>query len=106
MGVVPWKYDVTIMIDEKDVKMKDEVVKSDVTNITRVSRMTLSGLFFSSESIKVKISKSSEWSSDEKVVLGSNQEPNPANKGIPLDEVDEFLKIIKISEYKVVDQLH
>lgn len=83
--------------------MKDGAVKSGVTYITRTNGMTHSVQVFSPELIIGTIAKPSEGLSNGKVALSSNHEPNHANKGIPFYEVDEFPKVIKRSEYKVVD---
>ena len=41
-----------------------------------------------------------------KTVVDTNQETESPNKDFTDQEAEEFLKIIKISDYRVVDQLH
>lgn len=83
--------------------MNDEAAKNDVIHIIGKSGITHNGRFFSPEPIRGTVAKLSYGSSSGKVELSSNQEPNPANRGILLDKVDKFMNIIKRSEYKVVD---
>ncbi|XP_050909925.1 uncharacterized protein LOC127123778 [Lathyrus oleraceus] len=98
--VVPWKYEITV-VDKvvegsADVEVT-EAVSEDVTNIARMSRMTRSGRIYTP-----KFNVTPQGSAKESTVATPAKEPEV----VPSEDVVEFLKLIKRSDYTVVDQLH
>ncbi|XP_050877865.1 uncharacterized protein LOC127081679 [Lathyrus oleraceus] len=98
--VVPWKYEITtvdkIVEGSKDVEVI-KVVNEDVTNIAGMSRMTHSGQIYTPE-----LSVNPQGPTKESTVTAPIKEPEVVQS----EDVVEFLKLIKRSDYKVVDQLH
>ncbi|XP_050895541.1 uncharacterized protein LOC127102176 [Lathyrus oleraceus] len=98
--VVPWKYEITAV--DKVVKGSaninvTESVSEDVTNITGMSRMTRSGRIYTPE-----FNVTPQGPAKESTVAAPTKEPEVVQSE---DDV-EFLKLIKRSDYKVMDQLH
>jgi hypothetical protein len=105
---VPWKYDITVVdgvVDEEpkaaESKKGLENVDTDITNIAGTSGMTRSGRIYT-PSINVN--------PQEPTREAANVNPTPEHGGaqpaVQADEASEFLRIIKKSDYKIVDQLH
>ncbi|XP_050914977.1 uncharacterized protein LOC127129916 [Lathyrus oleraceus] len=98
--VVPWKYEITV-VDKVVEGSADaevvEVVSEDVTNITEMSRMTRSGRIYTP-----KFNVTPQGSAKESTVVNPAKEPEVVQS----EDAVEFLKLIKKSDYKVVDQLH
>ncbi|XP_050909572.1 uncharacterized protein LOC127123393 [Lathyrus oleraceus] len=98
--VVPWKYEITAV--EKVVEGSSdaeviEAVSEDVTNIAGMRRMTRSGRIYTPE-----FNMNPQGSAKESTVVAPTKEPEVVQS----EDVVEFLKLIKKSDYKVVDQLH
>ncbi|XP_050914807.1 uncharacterized protein LOC127129715 [Lathyrus oleraceus] len=98
--VVPWKYEITV-VDKvvegsADVEVT-EAVSEDVTNIAGMSRMTRSGRIYTLE-----FNVTPQGPAQESTVATPAKEPEE----VPSEDVVEFLKLIKRSDYKMVDQLH
>ncbi|XP_050876089.1 uncharacterized protein LOC127079759 [Lathyrus oleraceus] len=94
--VMPWKYEITVV--DKVVKGSEdgevtETANEDVTNIAGMSRMTRSGRIYTPE-----FNVNPQVAAKESTVVAPTKEPEV----VPV----EFLKLIKISDYKVMDQLH
>ncbi|XP_050890912.1 uncharacterized protein LOC127096377 [Lathyrus oleraceus] len=98
---VPWMYDTSVYIHGQ--KIQEEALKySDpMINITGTSGITRSGRIFSPTPTPIGTINPST-SDKGKQIDGAQQRQDPA----PSNEVDEFLRIIKKSDYRVVDQLN
>lgn len=94
--VIPWNYGATTYIGDKSL-----VLEPNVTNIADIGGMTRSGRVFSPKQSQKNIPDTSKV----KNVLSSNAESKPSKKIVPQEEADEFINIIKKSDYKVVDKL-
>ncbi|XP_050895943.1 uncharacterized protein LOC127102641 [Lathyrus oleraceus] len=98
---VPWMYDTSVYIHGQ--KIQEEPLKSSdpMINITGTSGITRSGRIFASTPTPIGTINPST-SDKGKQIDGAQQRQDPA----PSNEVDEFLRIIKKSDYRVVDQLN
>ncbi|XP_050889789.1 uncharacterized protein LOC127095093 [Lathyrus oleraceus] len=99
-NVVPWKYEITVVdkVVEGSANVKvTESMSEDVTNIAGMSRMTRSGRIYTPE-----FNVTPQGSAMESTVAAPVKEP----KVVQSKDVVEFLKLIKRSDYKVMDQLH
>ncbi|XP_050890261.1 uncharacterized protein LOC127095640 [Lathyrus oleraceus] len=95
---VPYRYAVTIIENGKEVEIK---TLASVTNIPANSRMTRSGRVFAPPVIPNR-----NVEKDPVVVVPVTREAEGQTSNSTLDkETDELLRIIKLSDYKVVDQL-
>ncbi|XP_050888913.1 uncharacterized protein LOC127094086 [Lathyrus oleraceus] len=74
-----------------------EAVSEDVANIARMSRMTRSGRIYTPE-----FNVTPQGPANESTVIAPTKEPGVVQS----KDAVEFLKLIKRSDYKVVDQLH
>ncbi|XP_050877333.1 uncharacterized protein LOC127081091 [Lathyrus oleraceus] len=74
-----------------------EAVSEDVTNIAGMSRMTRSGRIYTPE-----FNVTPQGPNKESAVAAPTKEPEVVQS----EDAVEFLKLIKKSDYKVVDQLH
>ncbi|XP_050890983.1 uncharacterized protein LOC127096461 [Lathyrus oleraceus] len=99
--VVPWMYDTSVYIHGQ--KIQEELLKSSdpMINITDTSGIMRSGRIFSPTPTPIGTINPST-SDKGKQIDGAQQRQDPA----PSNEVDEFLRIIKKSDYRVVDQLN
>lgn len=80
---------------------KPLVLKPIITNIIGVGGMTRNGRVFAPEqAIKKNIPKNSKG----KEAIGSGE--GPSKKCVPQEETKEFLRLIRKSDYKVVDHLN
>ncbi|XP_050877528.1 uncharacterized protein LOC127081300 [Lathyrus oleraceus] len=98
--VVPWKYEITVVdkvVEGSSDAEVTEAVSEDVTNIAGMSRMTRSGRIYTPE-----FNVTPQGPAKESTVVAPTKEPEVVQSE---DDV-EFLKLIKKSDYKVVDQLH
>ncbi|XP_050897670.1 uncharacterized protein LOC127104530 [Lathyrus oleraceus] len=98
--VVPRKYEVTVVdkiVEGNADGEVTEIVNEDVTNIARMSRMTRSGRIYTPE-----FNVTPQVPAKEFTIIAPAKEPEVVQS----EEVVEFLKLIKRSDYKVVDQLH
>ncbi|XP_050916145.1 uncharacterized protein LOC127131260 [Lathyrus oleraceus] len=97
--VVPWKYKITavdkVVEGSSDVEVT-EAVSEDVTNIAGMSRMTRSGRIYTPE-----FNVTPQGPNKESTVVAPTKEPEVVQS----EDVVEFLKLIKKSDYKVMDQL-
>ncbi|XP_050883704.1 uncharacterized protein LOC127086918 [Lathyrus oleraceus] len=98
--VVPWKYETTIVdkVVEASTNVEvTEVVNEDVTNIAGMSKMTRSGRIYTPE-----FNVTPQRPNKESTFAAPTKEPEVVQS----EDAVEFLKLIKRSDYKVVDQLH
>ncbi|XP_050914741.1 uncharacterized protein LOC127129632 [Lathyrus oleraceus] len=98
---VPWMYDTLVYIHGQ--KIQEESLKSSdpMINITGTSGITRSGRIFAPTPTPIGTINPSN-SDKGKQIDGAQQRQDLA----PSNEVDEFLRIIKKSGYRVVDQLN
>ncbi|XP_050877316.1 uncharacterized protein LOC127081075 [Lathyrus oleraceus] len=98
---VPWMYDTSVYIHGQ--KEQEEPIKSSdpMINITGTSGVTRSGRIFASTPTPIGTINPSTLDKG-KQIDGAQQRQDPT----PSSEVDEFLRIIKKSDYRVVDQLN
>lgn len=97
---VLWKYDITVINKESEEVRQEESLKvdgADVTNIAGTSQMTRSGRIYTPQ-----FNVASQAPTKETTIADPVREKNMVQS----NEDAEFLKIIKNSDYKVVDQLH
>ncbi|XP_050890365.1 uncharacterized protein LOC127095765 [Lathyrus oleraceus] len=98
--VVPWKYEITVVdkvVDGSSDAEVTEAVSEDVTNIAGMSRMTRSGRIYTPE-----FNVTPQGPTKESTVVAPTKEPEVVQS----EDAVEFLKLIKRSDYKVMDQLH
>ncbi|XP_050891446.1 uncharacterized protein LOC127096960 [Lathyrus oleraceus] len=98
---VPWMYDTSVYIHGQ--KIQEEPLKSSdpMINITNTGGITRSGRIFAPTPTPIRITNPSTLDKG-KQIDGAQQRQDPA----PSNEVDEFLRIIKKRDYRVVDQLN
>lgn len=102
-----WNYESEVYIYGQE--MKEEPIKSEEAsvNITRVGGITRSGRVFAPIPPADKGSQgASSRNPGKQVVNDDGLGKNAAQKETPTDEVEEFLRLIKKSDYKMVDQLN
>ncbi|XP_058729130.1 uncharacterized protein LOC131601329 [Vicia villosa] len=87
MKAVPWEY--------------ESNASTDVTNIVGPGGMTRSGRIFNT----AKSKENSAQANDQDTVVPTERS-TPIDKEITNKDAEEFLALIKKSDYKVVDQLH
>ncbi|MCH91444.1 hypothetical protein A2U01_0012371, partial [Trifolium medium] len=96
---VPWNYDTSTYMQGKPITIPDPVV----INIDGLGRITRSGRVFAPEQLQRSVEIAPPLKVVDVPVPDNNVEPSKGKE--KQDEMDEFLKIIKKSDYKVVDQL-
>lgn len=103
---VPGKYDPTVYIQEKGHENRPLVInESSVTTIDSLGRMTRSGCIFVHIHAHNKIKESLAKAKGKEVVDVDQGQSSPKGASSK-KEADEFLIIIKKSDYHVVDQLN
>ncbi|XP_050874912.1 uncharacterized protein LOC127078508 [Lathyrus oleraceus] len=95
-------YEPVVYVGNKPVILKEP----DVTNIARASGVAISGRVFAPEVIPNKESAPTVEPTKGKEVNPSEAGEGSSKKAVTAEEDREFLKIIKKSDYKVVDQLN
>lgn len=96
--MVPWNYNATTYIGDKPL-----VLQPNVTNIVGIIGMTRNGRVFTPKKPhKKSVSKPSKG----KCVLDPGTKTGPSKTVVSQEEADEFLRIIKMSDYKMVDRLN
>jgi hypothetical protein len=98
---VPWNYQPVPYVGGKPLTS----TKPNVTNIVGVSGVTRSGRVFSPEQSSKGNTESPVVPAKEKGVEERKNGASPLKETIPQEEVEEFLRIIRKSDYKIVDQL-
>ena len=109
---VPWSYDSIVYVN--GLKQECESSSSQgpvISNIVGTGGMTRSGWIFGSEpqkkdDVAVKRKNDTLVNNKGKAVVEASQETEPPSKKFTDQEAEEFLKIIKRSDYRVVDKLH
>lgn len=93
---VPWKYGATVYIGNKPTILKEP----SVTSIAGPSGMTRSGRVFQPDMSAKKVVEADPPKGKDTAAEG------PSKRTLSQDDDKELLKIIKKSDYKVVDQLN
>ncbi|KAI5407088.1 hypothetical protein KIW84_053370 [Lathyrus oleraceus] len=96
---VPWNYEPVVYVGNKPVILKEP----GVTNIAGASGVTRSGRVFAPEVIPNKESAPTFEPTKGKEVNPPETGKGSSKKAVSAEEDREFLKIIKKSDYKVVD---
>lgn len=102
---VPLRYNATMLEDGK--KLMIEATRS-IENIEYVSGITRSGHMFAPAPLQKVDSVSANKKVHGKDPVVVNQEPvviGPSNEPDKNEDVKEFLRLIRISDYKMVNQL-
>lgn len=100
---VPWNYNSVVYIHGHK-KEEPNVPNESAVNIAGTGGMTRSGRIFSSAPSPENDDAEEVTKSKGKQVVSPGQVP-PQNKYVS-EDIEEFLRIIKKSDYKVVDQLN
>ncbi|XP_050915175.1 uncharacterized protein LOC127130153 [Lathyrus oleraceus] len=98
---VQWVYDTSVYIHGQKIQEEPWKSSDPMINITDTGGITRSGRIFAPTLTPIGTINPST-SDKGKQIDGANQRQDPA----PSNEVDEFLCIIKKSDYRVVDQLN
>ncbi|XP_050893132.1 uncharacterized protein LOC127098556 [Lathyrus oleraceus] len=94
---VPWKYDTTVVNQRSDKVGHKEGLNNASTDIEVVSRMTRSGRIYTP-----RFNLAPPIPPKETTTTATDK----GKEVITTDEDAEFLRIIKKSDYKIIDQLH
>jgi hypothetical protein len=97
---VPWNYNTSAFVQGKPVTLLEPVV----INIDGPGGMTRSGRVFIHKSLRENVGVPATPASEN--ILSKTIEVEVSKGTVPQDEADEFLRIIRKSDYKVVDQLN
>ncbi|XP_050878147.1 uncharacterized protein LOC127081963 [Lathyrus oleraceus] len=104
---VPWKYDIIVVDGVVDEEPRDvegekslENVDTNITNIAGTSRMTRSGRIYTPD-----VNIIPQEPTREATTANPAPEYGGVQPAVQSDEAIEFLKMIKKSDYKIVDQL-
>ncbi|XP_050919836.1 uncharacterized protein LOC127137415 [Lathyrus oleraceus] len=98
---VPWVYDTSVYIHGQKIQEEPLKYSDPMINITGTGGITRSGRIFASTLTSIRNINPST-SDKGKQIDGANQRQDSA----PSNEVDVSLRIIKKSDYRVVDQLN
>ncbi|XP_058741044.1 uncharacterized protein LOC131613387 [Vicia villosa] len=104
---VPWNYGGEVFYQWAKYEVKAPVEKDDVDNVVGIGRMTRSGRIFNPpQNTRDDNTEALAQAKGKKVVEDTVDQGQSSNsEDTVAKEMEEFLKIIKKSEYKVVDQL-
>ncbi|XP_058775062.1 uncharacterized protein LOC131649314 [Vicia villosa] len=104
---IPWNYGGEVFYQGAKYEVKAPVEKEDVDNVVGIGRMTRSGRIFNPlQNTRDDNAEALAQAKGKKVVEDTvDQGQNSNSEDTVAKEMEEFLKIIKKSEYKVVDQL-
>lgn len=103
---VSWNYDSTIYMHGQKQEDKPLVIKESVVNIVGTGRMTRSGQVFASTPPLEKNNFKPLAKGKGKRNANADQGKNPTLNKSPLEDVDELMRIIRRSDYKMVEQLN
>ena len=114
---VPWNYNCQVLpnnIHNSSMTIPNYGSASSITNISGVSGITRSGRYYSAEDLErrrleelEKQRKGKEKEVIEEVIVEEGcKEPKAYNRSVSEEEAYEFLKLIKQSDYKVIEQLN
>lgn len=106
MKVIPWNYGSTAYLDEKMQEEKPFEIQEPISNITGMGGMTRSDRVFASTPPPEKNNlEAAAKNKGKQVVNAGHGQIFPQGKSTS-DDVEEFLRIIKRSDYKVVDHIN
>ncbi|XP_050890917.1 uncharacterized protein LOC127096379 [Lathyrus oleraceus] len=100
MKAVPWVYDLAIYIHGQRMKKEPTISAEPIENMTGIGGVTRSGRIFAP---MPPMTDNGGLSSQEKGTQMKNAQQR--QDSLPTNELDEFVCIIKRSDYTVVDQL-
>lgn len=102
---VPWIYDSTFYIHGQKIEDEPLASKEPTINISRTWGVTRSGRIFSP--VPPTNDNGGTSSQDTRKQVESNEQgQDSTQRATPVSEVEEFLHIIKKSDYKVVEKLN
>ncbi|XP_058766556.1 uncharacterized protein LOC131640166 [Vicia villosa] len=104
---IPWNYGGEVFYQGAKYEIKMPVKKEDVDNVVGIGRMTRSGRIFNPpQNARDDNAEALAQAKGKRVVEDTVEQGQSSNsEDTVAKEMEEFLKIIKKSEYKVVDQL-
>ncbi|XP_058762353.1 uncharacterized protein LOC131635725 [Vicia villosa] len=104
---IPWNYGTKVFYQGAKYEIKSPVEKEDVDNVVVIGRMTRSGRIFNPpQNTRDDNAEALAQAKGKRVVEDTVDHGQSSNsEDTVAKEMEEFLKIIKKSEYKVVDQL-
>ncbi|XP_058752437.1 uncharacterized protein LOC131625607 [Vicia villosa] len=104
---IPWNYGGEVFYQGAKYEIKAPVEKEDVDNVVGIGRMTRSGRIFNPPQNTRDDNAEALAQAKGKRVVEDTVDPGQSSNSedTVAKEMEEFLKIIKKSEYKVVDQL-
>ncbi|XP_058746121.1 uncharacterized protein LOC131618991 [Vicia villosa] len=104
---IPWNYGGEVFYQGAKYEVKAPVEKEDVDNVVGIGRMTRSGRIFNPPQNTRDDNAEALAQAKGKRVVEDTVDPGQSSNSedTVAKEMEEFLKIIKKSEYKVVDQL-
>ncbi|XP_058784586.1 uncharacterized protein LOC131659413 [Vicia villosa] len=104
---IPWNYGGEVFYQGAKYEVKAPVEKEDVDNVVGIGRMTRSGRIFNPpQNTHDDNAEALAQAKGKRVVEDTVDQGQSSNsEDTVAKEMEEFLKIIKKSEYKVVDQL-
>ncbi|XP_058784300.1 uncharacterized protein LOC131659076 [Vicia villosa] len=104
---IPWNYGGEVFYQGAKYEIKAPVEKEDVDNVVGIGRMTRSGRIFNPPQNTRDDNEEALAQAKGKRVVEDTVDPGQSSNSedTMAKEMEEFLKIIKKSEYKVVDQL-
>ncbi|XP_058726057.1 uncharacterized protein LOC131597370 [Vicia villosa] len=104
---IPWNYGAEVFYQGAKYEIKSPVEKEDVDNVVGIGRMTRSGRVFNpTQNARDDNEEALAQAKGKRVVEDTVDQGQSSNsEDTVAKEMEEFLKIIKKSEYKVVDQL-
>ncbi|XP_058745905.1 uncharacterized protein LOC131618759 [Vicia villosa] len=104
---IPWNYGAEVFYQGTKHEIEIPVEKKDVDNVVGIGRMTRSGRIFNPpQNTRDDNTEALAQAKGKRVVEDTMDQGQSSNsEDTVAKEMEEFLKIIKKSEYKVVDQL-
>nr|KYP36696.1 hypothetical protein KK1_042162 [Cajanus cajan] len=114
---VPWRYDAKVKSDYLNAQQKKGVdtARTNITNITGVGGMTRSGRVYTPEELRVKDFTRHHEEKENTIInegvsgvrrRDDKKVVDERKKEVSDEEASEFLKFIRQSEYKLIDQLN
>jgi hypothetical protein len=98
---VPWNYLPNVSVGEKSISTVEPIVD----NIAGIGGMTRSGRIFSLDPPNKSTANELVGSTKRKAAEEFEMEVGQSKKMVPQEGAEEFLRIIRKSDYKIIDQL-
>ena len=102
---VPWNYKSQAIVQEPQAATEQKQ-ETSVNDIARTEGMTHSGRCYAPINSGTREGKSSTKNGGIKITASKRKDKEPINEPVTEVEANEFLKFIKHSEYRIVEQLH